>query len=206
MGEEISWEIRQRAEELYVEAGLTYEQVAAKTGVSVSQLKRWGRGNPDLDLPSWPERRRRYRQALADIRRDTVLLRQRLIKKALDSLNPQDVFAISSIEAVAARAAKKDMVEEKLSSSISSPETAIKTPEDAIDALQTVIEKKINILLTKPQAMSLAAVKDIKQAIELVEKMKAKYGRQKEKSDGGDSDADRRRLIAEVDRILGVAR
>jgi hypothetical protein len=40
--ESYSWEIREAAEELYIIDGHTYEQVAEATGVSISQLKRWG--------------------------------------------------------------------------------------------------------------------------------------------------------------------
>ena len=39
--QEYSWEVRERAKELYVVDGLTFLQVAQETGVSESQLKRW---------------------------------------------------------------------------------------------------------------------------------------------------------------------
>ena len=44
MAKEISWEIREQAEELYIVDGKTFDEVAEITGVSVAQLKRWGAG------------------------------------------------------------------------------------------------------------------------------------------------------------------
>ncbi len=52
---------------------------------------------------------------------------------------------------------------------------AINTPADAIAALQTVVEKKINLMLVRPDEVKLAAVKEVKQSLELIEKMRARY-------------------------------
>lgn len=94
MGKEIDWEIRVYAEELYVVRGLTYNQVAEATGVSISQLKNWGGAG------SWRQKREEYRSAQGEIKRNTVLLRKNMIAKALNSLDPQDVSAVSQLEAV----------------------------------------------------------------------------------------------------------
>ena len=185
MAKEISWEIREQAEELYIVDGKTFEEVAEITGVSIGQLKRWGAGFPDPDDPddpekkssSWTDRKKEYRTAFANIRRDTVLLRKRLISKALKSLDPQDVYAISSLESTVSKAQKS--AEETPPSF--PPQGGIKggvsiaTPADAVDALEAVIEQKINNMLTKPGAISLAGIKEMKQALELIEKMKEKY-------------------------------
>lgn len=87
MGQEISLEIRWTAEELYIIDGLTYEQVSKKTGVSVSQLQRWGTES------DWPARKREHRQASSDIRRKSLLLQKKLIDSAFDSMDPQMVYA-----------------------------------------------------------------------------------------------------------------
>ena len=92
MGTEIDWETRELAEELYIVEGQTYEAVAERTGVSLSQLKRWGADG------GWPERKREYRQSLSDIRRETVRLRKELLKQAVTSLDPQNVYAFAAIE------------------------------------------------------------------------------------------------------------
>ena len=92
MVEAYDWSIRERAEQLYVIDGRTYAEVAELTGVSVSQLKRWGKDG------GWTENRMEYRSALGDIRRKTVLLRRDLLEKAIDSKDPQNVYAFAALE------------------------------------------------------------------------------------------------------------
>lgn len=206
MAKEISWEIREQAEELYIVDGKTFEEVAEITGVSVGQLKRWGAGFPDPDDPekkssSWMDRKKEYRSAFANIRRDTVLLRKRLISKALKSLDPQDVYAISSLESTVAK------VQQTAGADIAvvglKEKRIIKTPQDAVDALGDVVESKINGMLTKPGAINLAAIKEMKQALELIDKMKTKYTPETEEKQPA-TEEDKKRLIDEVDKILGV--
>ena len=113
MAKEISWEIREQAEELYIVDGKTFEEVAEITGVSIGQLKRWGAGFPDPDDPeskssSWTDRKKEYRTAFANIRRDTVLLRKKMTERALKSLDPQDLYAVVKLETMAARQNKKE--------------------------------------------------------------------------------------------------
>jgi transposase-like protein len=102
MGEAISWEIRERAEELYIMEGKTFAQVADETSVSESQLKRWA------DEGGWSERKKEYRAAFSDIRKNTVKLRKALIEKALGSLDPQDIYAAVRLESVSARTITKE--------------------------------------------------------------------------------------------------
>jgi len=244
MAKEISWEIREQAEELYIIDGKTFDEVAEITGVSVAQLKRWGAGRDgsrksevggqegietgdqrsevgdqegietgdqrsevgdqeeqEAGIPSWSDRKKEYRTAFANIKRDTVLLRKRLISKALKSLDPQDVYAISSLESTVVK------VQQASGSDISTAgaieKRIIKTPQDAVDALGDVVENKINGMLTKPGAISLAGIKEMKQALELIEKMKTKYKPEAEgaeKSEGlSDAAADKIRK-----QILGI--
>ena len=208
MAKEISWEIREQAEELYIVDGKTFEEVAEITGVSVAQLKRWGASQPDPDDPeqkssSWMDRKKEYRTAFANIKRDTVLLRKRLISKALKSLDPQDVYAISSLESTVVKVQQADSQAPGIGGQ-GLEKRPIKTPEDAVDALGDVVESKINRMLTKPGAISLAGIKEMKQALELIEKMKTKY-----KPEVG-KDAKSRGLSADHaeeirKKILGVA-
>lgn len=194
MGKEYDFEIREQAEDLYIVEGQTFEEVARATGVSVTQLKNWGaEGN-------WAERKREYRSAFADIRRNTVLLRKKLIQNAIESLDARDAFAVAKLEAVAARI--KDRGQEKGFSN-DQDDVIIKTTQDAISALQEVVEKKINSLLARPMTASLSAIKEMKQALELIEKMKAEYKTEKGKEPA--TEEDRQRLVDEVDKILGAA-
>ena len=207
MAKEIPWEIREQAEELYIVDGKTFDEVAEITGVSVTQLKRWGAGFPDPDDPdqkssSWMDRKKEYRTAFANIRRDTVLLRKRLISKALKSLDPQDVYAISSLESTVAKVQKAED-QTPVASGDGLEKRIIKTSADAVDALSDMVEDKINGMLTKPGVISLTGIKEMKQALELIEKMKTKYKPETDTKETATKE-DKKRLIDEVDKILGV--
>jgi transposase-like protein len=91
MPESYSFEVREQAAELYVTGGLTYEQVSKETGVPVQTLKRWA------SEENWTEQKREFRKALSDIRRKTVLLQRQLIQKALETLDPQAVYAVARL-------------------------------------------------------------------------------------------------------------
>lgn len=97
MGKEIDWEIRGQAEELYIIDGRTYEQVAEATGVSVSQLKAWGSAG------GWRKKREECRESVRDIRMTKVKLRRAQLRKALETQDPQDVYAAVRLESLAAR-------------------------------------------------------------------------------------------------------
>ncbi|MBW2093011.1 MAG: hypothetical protein JRI34_12925 [Deltaproteobacteria bacterium] len=190
MPQEYSWEIRERAEELYVVDGLTYEQVAKTTGVAASTLKRWA------DEGQWGARKKEYRQALTSIERNAVLLRKGLIEKALSSLDPQDVYAVARLEAVMNRRKTGEPA------ALPAPETRdIKTPQDAVETLQEAIELKINRMLSQPEALDLSAVKDIKKALELIEDFKNRY--EPEKPEGKNKSIDPETLKKIREEVYG---
>lgn len=169
---EISWEIRERAEGLYIIDGLTFEQVAARTGVSVTQLKRWGADG------EWTERKKEYRREISDIRRGTVQLRAKLLRKVLDSPapDPQDIYAFARIEQVAAAASSRIRPEssEALPAEPVEPRV-IQTPEDAVAALTDALERKINAMLSGSAGIDLSGVKDARQCMELIDKMRSQF-------------------------------
>jgi transposase-like protein len=164
MPREYSWEVRERAEELYIVEGLTFEQVAEATGVSATQLKTWSAEG------DWPGRKREYRQELSGIKRNTTKLMSKLLEKALQSLNPQDVYAISSLQAVMNRSAGGEPAQAPLD-----PEREIKTASEAVDALEAALERQLNILLARPEKMSLGAIKDVDKALKLIGDMKKRH-------------------------------
>lgn len=168
---EYSWEVRERAEELYIVDGLTYEQAAQATGVSMTQIQRWSAAD------GWSERRREYRQALTDIRRGAVELRRKLIGQALKSLNPQDVYAVARMEAVFAKSkGKEGSLESQAGDAGREAEPlTIRTPAEAVAAVETVLERKLNGMLNRPETLTLAAVKDLQKCLEMVEQLKARY-------------------------------
>lgn len=176
--ESYSWEIREAAEELYIIDGRTYEQVAETTGVSISQLKRWGTES----TPSWTDRRKEYRQAQTSVRRGVMLAKAKLIESVIESEDPMKAFAFNSLvksgqaideEARAARGGGGQITQGAAGQT--AEETVIRTPADAVAALQRAVQGKINDMVSRPGAVSLAGCKDIKAAMEMIEDMKNKY-------------------------------
>jgi len=101
MAKEIDWDIRERAEELYIVDGLTFDQVSRETGVSVTQLKNWS------GAEGWREKREEYRVSRRSIRSTVTKLRKQLATDALSTSDPQKVFAFIRLEALASRQDKK---------------------------------------------------------------------------------------------------
>jgi hypothetical protein len=168
MGAEIDLELRFQAEEQYIAGQVTLEQLAERTGISMTQLGRW------CSEEGWREKRREYRKAFADIRRNTVELRRKFVEKALVSLNPMDAFAISALEKLALQA-------EKSAAGGSAPQPAVpeggpvfKTAAEAVAVLKGVVEQKLQRMLVTPDAVNLASVKEIQQCLDLLGKMEAK--------------------------------
>ncbi|PIE57144.1 MAG: hypothetical protein CSA34_00435 [Desulfobulbus propionicus] len=159
--ESYSWEVRETAEELYIIDGLTYEQVAQRTGVSISQLKRWG-----LDsTPSWTERRKEYRRAQISVRRGVMLAKARLIDSVIETEDPQKAYAFSALVSSA-----KTLEDEALARSGKAEAAPPDLPEltEPVD-LASVLEQAINaramMLLDQPGSLSLSAIKELQHEI-----------------------------------------
>lgn len=167
MGESYSFEIVEKAEELYCVDGQSFDAVATLTGVAASTVKRWS------ERYNWQEKKEKIRQALSSIRTNTILLRARLIENCMTTLAANDAFAVASLESMAqkaAAAAAKNQLTPK------APETLreIKTDEDAVAALEEAVQIRLNSMLSNPGQISLAAVKDMKQALALVRDLKTR--------------------------------
>lgn len=166
MPTEIDWEIRIDAEDMYITGGMTYEQVAEKTGVALSTIKRWGSEG------GWTERKRELREAERDIKQKTVMLRLGLIQTAMDGHDPMQVFAAAKFEDLAL---KKEAIKGlKGISEATSTLEAFKTPQEAVLALQSAIERKIGMMVSGNASLDLKTLKDLKAAMELLDGMKAK--------------------------------
>ena len=108
MGREIDLEIRYRAEEMYIVDGLTFEQVAAETGVSVTQLKNWSGSD------GWREKREEYRQTRKDLQSTLLSLRRKMAEKAKNDPDPQNIYAFIRLETMADRKEKKHEIVAKI--------------------------------------------------------------------------------------------
>ena len=178
--ESYSWEVRESAEELYIIDGRTYEQVAESTGVSISQLKRWGMDSE----PTWTDRRKEYRQAQTSVRRNVMLAKAKLIKSVLDSQDPMKAFAFNSL--VKSGQSLDEEARARVQVEAGQPQgpgeapaeggvPAIRTAADAVAAMQLAVQNKINNMLTRPGDLSFAAIKDTKAALEMIEQLQSKY-------------------------------
>lgn len=171
--ESYSWEIREQAEELYIIDGRTYEQVAEASGVSASQLKRWGTESE----PSWSERRREYRQAQASVRRNVMLAKAKLIESVIESEDPQKAFAFNSLVS-AGKALDLEARERAAGQAVMAcaipVDTTASDPVDVLTALSSAMTRKIGDLLAQPGAITLTAIKEVQQGLALLEKLQAK--------------------------------
>lgn len=108
MGREIDLEIRYRGEEMYIVDGLTFEQVAAETGVSVTQLKNWSAAD------GWREKREEYRRTRKDLQSTLLTLRKNMAERAKNDPDPQNIYAFIRLETLADRKEKKHEVVAKI--------------------------------------------------------------------------------------------
>jgi hypothetical protein len=180
----IELDVRQRAEALFIIDGLTLQEVAGQTGISERTLANWSADG------EWVSRRREYQNAARDIKYYGKMTRLKLIKDAMTSLDPQKIYAFATLERTMAEPDKMDSrlrgndgVVGGNAESVSGSEISIKTPQEAVAALQEAIEKKLGLMLARPDAFNLGAIKELKQAMELVEGMRIKYSGEEDKSD-----------------------
>lgn len=168
MGQEYSFETVERAEQLYCVDGQTFDAVATLTGIAPSTLKRWS------EKYGWPAKKEEIRQALASIRTNTILLRAKLIENCMNTMHAQDAFAVSAIEGLAQRAAQFAAKGQPTAPAQPDAMRPIRTDEDAITALQEAVEIKLNAMLSNQHQVSFAALKEVKQTLDLLRDMRAK--------------------------------
>ena len=191
------WEIREAAEELYIIDGLTFDQVAERTGVSASQLKRWG-----LDSePTWTERRREYRQAQTSVRRGVMMAKARLIESVIETEDPMKAFAFGAIVKSASTIDRES--KERAQATPPPPDqasAAIAPPADMAEALGQAINAKVGAMLAQPGALNMTAIKELQQALSLLEKVKDKAP--VTTGDGRQMTAEE--LQAEIRKVYGI--
>lgn len=101
MVEAYSYELRDEAEELYVEQGLTYEEVSKRLDIAIGTLKRWG------GEYAWTDRRKEFLEAKRTLKQNLRILRQNMMQKARNNLDPQDIYAVIRLERLAQEKEKK---------------------------------------------------------------------------------------------------
>lgn len=88
MAQAYPYELRDRAEALYVVKGLTMDQVAGALDVAINTVRAWAKKG------EWKGKRK----ARASLKRNLQTLREKLIEKAVVSLDSQDVYAVAKLE------------------------------------------------------------------------------------------------------------
>jgi transposase-like protein len=186
--QEYDFEMRQQAHDLYVIGGLTFGQVAQATGVSESQLKRWSAEEREWaerrgedDPKDWPDLRKEFRLSQSSATRQAVVLRALLISNALSSKGEfKKVLSAAMWEKTLGRggepqAAMKGSPPAALAPGEASALPVIKTPQDAVAALEMVVAQKIGQMTTQPGLLTFQAIKDLKQTLALMDELKTKY-------------------------------
>lgn len=84
--------IRDTAKELYIIEGLTFEQDAEQTKVPVATLKRWAAKE------DWQRKREEYLAERQNFKEGLAGLRDKMLEKALKSMDPQDIYPLVALE------------------------------------------------------------------------------------------------------------
>lgn len=198
--EAYSWEVIEAAEELYILDGLTFDQVAERTGVSSTQLKRWSAESK----PDWPDRRREYRQAQVSVRRGVMLAKARLIESVIETEDPQKAYAFGSLvnsAKVVDQEARERAAMQQSAPVISGAGEQVAHPSDPIEALREAVRMRTASLLQSPGSLTLNAVRDLLQAMELLEK---RAGKKAEAEGAGTKTMTPEQLQEEIRKVYGI--
>ena len=107
-----------------------------------------------------------------------MLAKAKAVNALLTTMDPQTAYAFASLVS-SGKIIEQEARDSRVGVAQTDPamgtiERPVKTAEDAVAALQEAVERKINAMLTQPGAVSLAGVKEMQQALEMIEKLKAK--------------------------------
>ena len=121
-------ETREIAEEIYVYEGKSLEQVAEQTQISIQTLKQWSSDG------SWFAKKKEYQSASLAIKHNTIQLQRRLTEKALETLDPQAVYALARLRTATGKQEKGEQKEPD----IDRPRMFLEDMEFAVKILQEV--------------------------------------------------------------------
>ncbi len=194
MGKEHPPETVFRAQELYCVDRLTFAQVAQAVGVAESSLKRWS------ETYGWQAKRNEIAQAEADIRADFILGRSKMLKALIDTKDAQTGFAVASLEGLAmkqAEAIRQGRQVENAAAAAARPLREIKTEADAVAALDEALSIRLNQILADPARVDLKTVRELRQAIDLVQGMRkgAAKGERKKGLTAATAEAVRKQIL-----------
>lgn len=161
-------ETKWKAMELYCSERLSFVRIAEVMGVADSTLRRWA------DMHGWREKREQIAQAEADLRADKVLARSVMVKALIENKRSDTGFAVAALEAMALKEAEAARKGEVLAAASTAPALRIESPADAAKALEDAVSRKLGALLVEPAGVNFAALRDIKQCLDLLATLKPK--------------------------------
>jgi len=161
------------AQALYCVDRLTFEAVAERTGVSVATLKRWS------DKYEWRVKRQELAETESQIRVDTLKARATMLAKVVDKGDHFAAFAAAKLEAVAL-----DQAKFKSELAAHPAPVKIESPAQAAELLEKALGKKMGALLAAPGTIDLKVIKDLRQALELLNEMKSQASQEISQNDG----------------------
>ncbi len=152
-----------RAEELYCVDGISPNDIAAQLGVSRRAVFSWARKN------GWGAKREEILQAKLNIRINTILLRAKMLEKAMESLDPKDALAVVALEKMAA----KDEREPAETRPVPEKRLKPRSDKERVETLKEIIELKIDHILDDPVSMQLSDFREVVKYMELVDEMES---------------------------------
>ncbi len=161
MPKSFSTETVQRAERLYCIDGYSFSEIRDMTGVSLRQLKYWGR------KWEWTEKRHENRRILLNIEMKKNRLREILLDKCLEKVGTRDVLALVALESLTRKASLNEA--RRQVSLPREPQGGPTTIQDGIEALETAGISKMKQLAADPEQLDLQTIRGIEEAIRLAE-------------------------------------
>jgi transcriptional regulator with XRE-family HTH domain len=140
----IDQETRERAEELFTVDGLTLEEISGRLGVSDRTLANWSASG------NWMECRKKHREDLANIKRNSFKLRHELAKKALEtlenmqSINPQDMHGFKSVLSMIE---PKEKEKDQVVADIDRPKLFLEHLEFIVSVLKEIDQEGLKVML-----------------------------------------------------------
>ena len=125
---------------------------------------------------SWPERRREYRQAQVSVRRGVMLAKAKLIGSVLETEDPQKAYAFASLvntgKAIEDEARERAAALQPVSVEEAVSPANYSDPQEMAAALSQAVNSKISQMLGQPGALTIAGIKELQQALALLEKLR----------------------------------
>lgn len=152
------------AQDLYCVDRLTYEAAAERTGVSVPTLKRWA------DKYGWRAKREELARMESEIRHNTYKARARMLTQVVEGGGALDAFAAAKLETLAMEQTRFKME----TAAQAAPPASVKfeTPAQAAALLADKLGAKLGALLAAPGTIDLKEIKNLRDALKLLEEMR----------------------------------